>query len=369
MSSVAIVFAHHRIRTLEHPEPLDGAIVVQDGTILFIGDLASARQTAGPSHEEIRLGGEVLMPGFHDAHIHALDLALAALGPDINDAASYAEALQMLRDFAAEHPGTDWVVGGRYDANAWGDAVAPHRADLDAVFGDRPTQLFTVDGHASWANSAALAAAGVTRDTQDPAGGRIVRDHAGEATGLLLESASGLVSRVADAASDTDDAALLDALQEQLLRLGITQITDFDGEDARAAFRELHRRGDLSVRVHKATQARDLGTAIAEGRRTGEGDAWLSNGPVKFFADGALGPHTAHFHEEFAGEPGNHGIEVTAFADLLADFRRCVDAGLGIAAHAIGDKANTLVLDAFATVSEDARSQGLPLRIEHAQHL
>ena len=367
--SDAVVFAHHRIRTLDHPDAIDGGIAVRDGIIVHIGTLSDARAAAGPGAREIRLPGEALLPGFHDAHIHALDLAASALGPDVNDAESHAEVLEMLREYGAEHPGDGWVVGGRYDANRWSDAREPHRDDLDAIFGDRPVQLWTVDGHASWVNTAALAAAKVSADTPDPVGGTIVRDGSGEPTGLLLESASDLVGSVADDSALADPVALLDGLQDDLLRLGITQITDLDGEDARAAFAQLHASGRLRVRVRKGVQARDLETAIDEGRRSGDGDDWLSTGPVKFFSDGALGPHTAHFHDDFVGEPGNRGIEVTPFEQLAEGVRRCVDAGLSVAVHAIGDRANTLVLDAFEMVSADARQRGLQLRIEHAQHL
>lgn len=363
------VFIHPRIRTLHSIDPIDGAIVAIDGKIAFIGALDAAREFAGEGAKELSLDGDALLPAFHDAHIHSGSVAAVRFGPQLSGAESYADVLARLRNFAAEHPGHDWVQGGQWDANKWEEGVQPHRSDLDEIFGERPVLLSTIDGHADWANTEALRRAGVEATTPDPDGGRIVRDGAGEATGVLLESAAGIAAEVADRESDTSAEALLLEAQDHLLSLGLAHITDIDGEDVLDGYLALRDKGELRIRVHKMNRAGDLPKAVAEGRKHGQGDEWVTTGPVKIFSDGALGPHTAHFHEDFHGEPGNHGIAVTSAADIERIMRECVDAGLGIAVHAIGDLANTIALDAFAKIADPARANNLPMRIEHAQHI
>jgi predicted amidohydrolase YtcJ len=223
--------------------------------------------------------------------------------------------------------------------------------------------LDSVDGHTLWVNSLALQRAGITRDTPDPVGGEIDRDESGEPTGILRESAQELVDGI------VEDAPLrpwLERLQQWLLSVGLTAVTDIDGEDARSAYAEMHAEDALRLRVHKCVRQGDLELAISEGRRAGQGDARFQVGPVKFFSDGALGSHTAHMTSPFIGHEGC-GIAVTPYPVLLKRIRMALQAGLDVATHAIGDEANRLVLDAFGTMRAEGH-RGI-LRIEHAQHL
>lgn len=158
----------------------------------------------------------------------------------------------------------------------------------------------------------------------------------------------------------------LRVVQDELLALGLTSVHDIDGEDCRAAYLELREAGELKLRVHKAIPSVHLEEAIAEGRRTGQGDDWFRTGPVKIFSDGALGSHTCHMSEPFAGEHPNVGIAVTPYEDLVKLFARAAENGIAVATHAIGDQANHLVIDAYEAVG---RTPGLRHRIEHAQHL
>lgn len=360
------LFLHPRIYSLQSAEPIDGGIAVTDGRITFVGPAEQAEAAAGTDAKAVRLEGAAVLPAFHDAHIHSGSMALEQLGPDLRGATSYAAALDLLRAYRSAHTGESWVIGGSWDANPWTDGY-PHRRDLDDIFGDTPVMLSTIDGHADWVNTAALEAAGITADTPDPAGGRIVRDEDGMPTGVLLESAAGPVGDVAMPTVEGRLPELLGDLQDKLLAVGLAHITDIDGESVRDAYLQLHTAGDLRIRVHKAIRGGDLAFAIAEGRRTGEGDDWITTGPVKLFSDGALGPHTAHFHEDFEGEPGNTGIAVTSSDALRSAMHQASEAGLAVAVHAIGDKANTIVLDAYEAATK--RDTGLRHRIEHAQHI
>lgn len=366
----ASLYLHPRIHTLEGEDAIDGAIAVRDGRIAFVGTTEDARCALGDaSVEEIRLGGAAVMPVFHDAHIHLGNLARELVAPDLRGAGSHASVVERLHEYARAPRVSHWVVGGRWDRNSWHDRTAPRRETLDAIFGNTPVSLPSVDGHANWANSAALRIAGIDVATADPAGGRIDRDADGQPTGLLLEAAADMVRRPAEQSLDAQLPQLLHIVQRDLLTVGIAQVTDLDGEEVRDALLDMHRRDELVMRVHKGIPSRALEQAIDEGRRTGDGDERFTVGPVKLFADGALGPRTALMHEDFAHDPGNHGIAVMDPDALAAAVQLANFYGIAVATHAIGDLANTNVLDAYEQVAAITRAQRLRNRIEHAQHI
>lgn len=355
-----ILLRHSRIRTGVAEDPVTDALLVEDGVIVAVGDEARASGLAATA-----LPGEVVMPGLHDAHIHTEWQARDLSSVDLREARSLDEALALVRAHVAGLPEGEWLHSGRWNSNRWSVPLQPDRHALDAACPGRVAALSSVDGHTIWANSLALRLAGITRDTPDPVGGEIVRDATGEPTGILRESAQELL----DAIPGQPDSPLrpwLERCQEWLLSLGLTSITDIDGEEAREAYAAMHADGALRLRVTKCVRDADLELAIAEGRRAGQGDDRFRVGPVKFFSDGALGSHTAHMTEPFIGHEGC-GIAVTPYPVLLQRIRRSLEAGLDVCTHAIGDEANRLVLDAFATMRNEGH-QGI-LRIEHAQHV
>ncbi len=367
---VSTLFLHGAIRSLESETAVHEAMLVENGRIVALGSEGELRGIAPAGTETVELDGGVVLPGFHDAHFHIGNLARELEAPDLRGAASLGETLDRLRAWADAHPGDGWVLGGRWDRNLWPAGEMPTRQALDALFGSRPVSLPSVDGHAVWANTAGLRAAGIDAGTPDPVGGRIEREPGSqEPTGLLLESAGDDIRDRSEAALVGELHRLLARAQQTLLACGITQITNFEGEDVRAGLERLRADGRIAIRVHVGVAMGDLDLAIAEGRRTGRGDDWLTDGPVKLFSDGALGSHTAHLHEDFAGEPGNHGIEVIPFDELCELVERAVSHGIAVATHAIGDRANTLVLDAYERHRELTAAAGLTNRVEHAQHL
>jgi predicted amidohydrolase YtcJ len=209
---------------------------------------------------------------------------------------------------------------------------------------------------------------GIDHTSADPAGGQIVRDERGQPTGILRESASYPLRDVMNSPASGDLRGLLRRAQERLLSVGLTSVHDLDGEDCRAAYLQMHQAGELALRVHKAIPVAYLDGAIDEGRRTGQGDDWFRTGPVKVFSDGALGSHTCHMTEHFAGNEDNFGIAVTAADEMVRIVRKANAAGIAVATHAIGDRGNQLVLDAYEAV-DPAGTSPLRNRIEHAQHL
>jgi predicted amidohydrolase YtcJ len=357
------VYRNAAIRTGDGGDPPAQAMAVDGERLLAVGTETEVREVAGPRAELIDLEGAAVLPGLYDAHIHTAQYALSLDAVDLRDARSLDDALAAVAAHKARlRPGAR-LSGGRWNSNIWDPPAQPDRHALDSVVADLPVVLPNVDGHTVWANSAALRLAGIDATTPDPIGGEIVRDANGEPTGLLRESAS---DPLRDLMVSADLRDQLRAAQEELLALGLTSVHDIDGEECRAAYLRLHEAGELKLRVHKAIPVTHLEEAIAEGRRTGQGDDWIRTGPVKIFSDGALGSHSCHMSKPLAGEQDNAGIAVTPYDDLVKLFTRAVGAGIAVATHAIGDQANHLVIDAYEAIG---RTPGLRHRIEHAQHL
>ncbi|UPK74355.1 amidohydrolase [Nocardioidaceae bacterium SCSIO 66511] len=365
----AVLFRHPVIHTFDGSGGPVDAILTVDGTITAIGEYARLREQAPTGTRTEDLPGAAVVAGFHDAHIHSATFARELDALDLRGVADLDEALDRLRAYLDAHPGDDWMFGGRWDSNTWAVPVQPNRRDLDRVSPVRPVALSSIDGHTVWVNSAALRSAGINSTTPDPAGGEIVRDSDGIPTGILREAALDLLDHVPGAADRRDVEALLTNAQHRLLSYGITHITDLDGEEVRDAYLTMRDRGTLALRVHKGIPVSALDKAVVDGRRTGDGDAWFTTGPVKIFADGALGSHTAHMGAGFTGDSDNHGIAVLSYDELQELVEKATANRIAVATHAIGDEANRLVLDAYEAVRGLTQRHGLRHRIEHAQHL
>ncbi len=357
------LFRHDRIWTGDVDAPWTDALLVEDGRVVAVGAEAVER-AAGAGTDTVDLPGALVMPGLHDAHIHTEWLSRDLSSVDLRGARSLEETLELVRAHAEGLPDGEWLHSGRWNHNRWSVPEQPDRHALDSVSGNRVAALSSVDGHTIWANSLALTQAGITRDTPDPVGGEIVRDASGEPTGILRESAQELLEVIPR--EQTPLRPWLERCQDWLLSVGLTSITDIDGEDTRAAYAELHADGELRLRVTKCTRDGDLELAISDGRRSGQGDELFRVGPVKFFSDGALGSHTAHMTEPFVGHEGC-GIAAMPYGLLLERTLLAARSNLDVITHAIGDEANRLVLDTFEAVR--AESPDTLLRIEHAQHV
>jgi predicted amidohydrolase YtcJ len=346
--------------------PRVSALAVASERILAVGDNASLRDLLAPGGEMVDLQGRCVLPGLADSHIHFTSHALGLRELDLSDAASLDEVLARVAERARETPEGAWVVGHGWDQERWPERRFPTAADLNAVAPARPVALKAKSGHALVTNSHALRLAGIGAHTPNPPGGRIGRDAAGRPDGLLFEESAmepvvGLIPRPGP--QETDDA--LRRAFPHAWRVGLTAIHDVDGTQAFEAYQRLHALRELGLRVVKYLPAYVLDCALEAGLRGGLGDDWLRVGGIKVFADGALGPRTAAMLAPYAGEPDNLGV-LTIGEDALRDLaRKATVGGLPLAVHAIGDRANRLVLDALA----DAGTGGLRHRIEHVQLL
>jgi predicted amidohydrolase YtcJ len=356
-----------RIHTLDARSPRASAILIDHGEIMTIGSEDLLREVDRSLAQD--LGGKVVLPGLIDAHLHLQYYALSLQQIDCETQTMQACLDRVTKRRQTIQPGK-WILGHGWNQNDWGQW--PSAADLDKITPDNPVFLTAKSLHAAWANKAALNLAGIRADSVDPKDGQIQRDARGEPTGILLENASALISRVIPAPSPAELVSALDQAQANLWRLGLTGVHDFDRRECFVALQELHAEGRLRLRVTKSIPVELVEEAGALGLRTGFGDDWLRIGSVKAFMDGALGPRTAAMFQPYEGEPENRGQLNMDGEQLFEIGRRAADAGLGMAVHAIGDRANHEVLDAFEQLRLYETEKGLPHlrhRIEHVQLL
>jgi hypothetical protein len=362
-----IVLTNGSIYTMDPSLFLVSALAIRGDRILDTGE-AALEATNHDAAQVIDLEGRTVLPGLVDSHIHFGWFAQGLRQVDLTGAGSLDEMLDRIAERAKATPPGTWIQGRGWDQELWPGGRFPTAADLDRVTTRHPVFLTAKSGHAAVANSAAMSRAGIENDTADPPGGRIKRDEAGTATGLLLEEpAMALVSGVIPKPdADTLTSWVADAF-ERAWRVGLTGIHDVDDVLAFEAYQRLHARGELGLRIVKYLPKEALEPARALHLRAGLGDDWLRIGGVKLFADGALGPRTAAMLDPYAGEPENRGILVTEQEELESLAERAVAGGLPLAIHAIGDRANRMVLDVIAQVS--GGDAALRHRIEHVQVL
>lgn len=348
----------------------DAMHIGPDGRVQAIGKLAELPPADLP---RLDAGGRVLMPGLIDAHGHVLALGAARRSLQLRDTADLPAALAAIRAHASARPQAAWITGGGWNQAAWKLGRFPSAAELDTAEAERPVWLSRVDGHAGWANRRALALAGITRDTPDPAGGRIERDASGEPSGVLVDAAMGLVERHVPAEDVAELAANLDTAERELLALGITTVHDAGiSAAADALLRQRAAAGQLQLRIYGMARGSDaafMAQLRASGPLRDAGDGHYALRAVKLFADGALGSRGAALLAPYSDTPGTRGLLFREDADLLAQMRAAAKAGFQVNVHAIGDAANRQALAAFETLARElgARSTALRHRIEHAQ--
>lgn len=344
-------------RILTLVEGLEGdALWWDSGRIRSIGPAREVDRQAPRHLTRFEYPGALITPGFVDGHTHFAMWALGRRRVALTGARTRAEAVARV---AAGAPSQGWVLGHGWDANGWSER--PDRYALDRVHAV-PVYLDSLDVHAAWANSAALAAAHVTRETPDPPGGRIVRDAAGEPTGVLLERAVELVWRVVPRPSpEVLDDALRDA-QGEAHRLGVTGIHDVEDVHAWAGFRRLEQAGDLRLRVLFHPPVAALPDLVRGGQRSGSGSRWLGLGGVKLFLDGSLGSRTAWMLRPYENSR-DRGMPVAGESAAAEAMQLAAAHGIAVTAHAIGDAAVRRALDLMERLPRAA----VPHRIEHFQ--
>jgi len=367
-----LVVTNARVYTSDVNRPTAQAFAVRGDRIVFVGSDRGALALAGPRTEKLDLGGKTVLPGLVDAHAHLLGLGQALRNVDLVGTRSYDEVIARVVARARAAPPGTWIRGRGWDQNDWGNTRFPTHQALSRAVPNNPVYLTRVDGHAALVNAKALELAGVTAATPDPTGGRFIRDSAGAPTGVLVDNAQGVVSRVIPPSSKAE-------LREQTLvaiaeanRWGLTGIHDAGvGAQGIDVYQDLAREGKYNLRNYVMVRADDS-TLDAFMRRGPQnalfgGRLWIRS--IKLVADGALGSRGAALLEPYSDDPGNTGLITTTPERVKSVAVRALRAGFQVNVHAIGDRANRMVLDQFEAALKEVPVADHRFRIEHAQVL
>jgi predicted amidohydrolase YtcJ len=352
-------------------EPWAGAVAITGDTISAVGDSAEIAALAGPETIVMANGQAMVTPGFMDGHLHFLDGGFQLASVDLRPADAKAAFIERIAAFVSERKPGEWIVGGDWDHERWPGTPLPRKDWIDSVTPDNPVLLYRLDGHMGLANSAALRLAGVTRETKDIPGGVIVRDpKTGEPTGVLKDEAMGPVQAVIPEPTDEQrDAALRRAL-EHAASHGVTAFAHVSVPLAElGAYLRAKRAGTLTARAALYFPIESWKQVADSVERLGRGDDWVWIGGVKGYMDGSLGSTTAFFYQPYDDDPSTSGILTTPEDSMRAWIGAADSAGLQVVVHAIGERANGVLLQIFDSVSRAHGTRDRRFRVEHAQHL
>lgn len=365
-----LVIHNARIYTLDPEQPDVTALAINQGRVIAVGS-SDEILSAYPLSDRFDATGYTIIPGLVDAHIHLEEYALSLQKVDC-ETSSRQECLERVAAMVTRTPPGEWVLGHGWNQNNWSEGYGS-ATQLDEIAPHNPVYLTHKSLHSAWASSIALQLAGITRNTPNPTGGQIGHLPDGEPDGILFESATSLLEKAIPQPSLDQVVTSLRTAIPTLGRMGLTGAHDFDSSRCFRALQVMHENHELNLRMIKSIPHDDLSHAIELGLRSGFGDAYLRIGSVKLFADGALGPHTAAMLEPYEGEPENLGTLMMEAGQLFEIGRLAVKNGISLAVHAIGDKANREVLNAFARLREYEHNlpalqiNRLRHRIEHVQ--
>ncbi len=347
-----------------------GAIAIADGKILAVGDSAAIARYVGSRTEVLGAAGGLIMPGFADGHTHFVDGGFQLASVNLRDAASQQEFVRRLKEYASHLKPGEWITGGDWDHTLWRGAPLPHHEWIDSVTPNNPVFINRLDGHMALANAAAMRAAKITSATHDPVGGEIPRDARGEPIGIFKDNAENLIEAAIPASSAAQqDSALARALAHAA-SLGVTATGNMSASwENLAAYKRMERAGRMTLRVSLYLPIDDWRTVADSVRRNGAGDDWVRIGGVKGYMDGSAGSRTAFFFEPFSDSAGYRGLMRQPESDMRAWVGAADSAGLQIAVHAIGDRANAIILAIYDSVARAHGARDRRFRVEHAQHL
>ena len=359
------------IMTMDPDRPRASAVAIGQGKILAVGSDDEVRALAGPDTRVIELAGRGVTPGLVDGHAHLLGLGQALESVSLRGMDSERAAAEAVARSTAGRAAGEWITGRGWDQNLWSPQRFPTRASLDAAVPDHPVAVRRVDGHALWANGRALSLAGITRDTADPVGGRIMRDAGGAPTGVLVDTAMDLVERHIPPPTDAVRARRIRAAAQVAAAAGLTGVHEMGIDEATVeVYRALAAEGALPLRVYAFLSYEPaLIDTLSEDYAPimDHGDGFFTLRAIKVYADGALGSRGAALHAPYSDEPGGRGLMITPPEELEAISQAAAAAGWQLGTHAIGDRANRAVLDAYEAAIRAHPDKDLRFRVEHAQ--
>ena len=372
-----LVIVNANIRTMDAKRTVARSLAVLNGRIVAVGSDAETKPLIGAGTRVIDAGGKLVMPGFNDAHTHFLETGVQLSSLDLRSANTPVEFVERIREFAAKQPKGRWILGGKWDHENWTPSELPTAAMIDSVTPNNPVLIDRLDGHTALANSLALKLAGINKDTKDVPGGVIGRTAAGDPNGILQDAAIEIVNRAIPLMTFDQRADAIQAASDHAASLGITSVHEMGFSTEPAAvmgtevgvYQELARRGTLKTRVYVAAPLAEWLRLSKTGIHRGFGSEMVRMGGLKGYSDGSLGSRTAWLFEPYLDDPKTKGLVFEPMSIINERVLGADKAGLQIAIHAIGDRANDEVLDIYQKVAETNGERDRRFRIEHAQHL
>jgi len=364
-------FINGKVFTVNDKQPYAEAVVVEDGLIKFVGSTNKANNYIDDRTEVIDLQGKFMLPGFIDSHLHFTSGGYYLLGINLRPALSKEEFVFILKDYVKGKI-NKWITGGRWDHELWQDKSLPTKELIDSITPNTPVFVNRIDGHMGLANSKALELAGITYETPNPAGGLIMKDpETGEPTGILKDNAMDLVyDIIPDKSIEENIKAALRSLEEAR-NLGITSVHDMTQSGELEAYKEVEDIGELTCRIYSIVPINTFDEIVRTGITAGNDEGLIKRGGLKGYADGSLGASTAWFFEPYVQDTTTVGLPMDIVTNgnlekwsIEADRNR-----LQLCVHAIGDRANSFMLDLYERITKNNSPWERRFRIEHAQHL
>ncbi len=368
--SADLIITNARIYTVDENRPIVDAMAIRDGRIVATGPQRGVMTLRGPSTQVLDLHGRTVIPGMIDSHVHLLNLGNSLRNVDLVGTTSYDEVVARVAARAKDTPAGTWIVGRGWDQNDWGDTRFPTHDALSRAVPNHPVVLTRIDGHATLVNAAAMRAAGVTAQTQDPSGGRLERNPDGSPTGVLVDAAMGLVNRQVPPATKEQVKSAMQAAIAEMNRWGLTSVHDAGvGRSVIDVYEEVAREGRFNIRDYVMVANNDsaINHYIQRGPQAGlyDGRLWIK--AIKISADGALGSRGAALIEPYSDDPKNTGLALVPPGRVRDVAVKALRAGFQVNVHAIGDRANRTVLNEFEEALNQVPVVDHRFRIEHAQ--
>ncbi len=364
-------FINGKIYTVDKNLSIAQAVIVQNGKIIFVGSNSNAKKIIDDKTEIIDLNGKLMLPGFIDNHTHFISGGFYLLGLDLRHAKSTSEFKSTLKNYVETHQGK-WITSGNWDHEAWETKELPTKEMIDSFSQNTPIFIDRFDGHMALANSYALKLAGITKSSISPDGGTIVKDpQTGEPTGILKDNAMSLIySIIPEATEEENYSAGLSALEEAK-KNGVTSIQDITYKKDLITYQKLEKENKLTCRIYTRLPIADYKNLVDAGIQQNFGSDKIKLGSLKAFADGSLGSSTAWFFEKYNQDTTTYGLPMDIVTNgLLEKWATDADKNkLQISIHAIGDRANSYLLDLFTKIENKNPNWDRRFRIEHAQHV
>jgi predicted amidohydrolase YtcJ len=369
--SADIVIRNANIHTMDTKRPTARSIAILQNKIVAVGSDAETKAWVGKTTRVIDAGGRLVLPGFNDAHVHFMETGSQLSSVDLRSAKSPEEFVERIRAFAKTQPKGRWILGGQWDHENWTPNSLPTAAMIDAATPDNPVWINRLDGHMALANSLAMKLASVGKDTKDVSGGLIVRDAAGNPAGVFKDAAMSYIEKVIPDPTFEQNLEIAQAASDHAASLGVTSVQDMSAGRDVGVYQELLRRGTLRTRIYGCSPLAEYTRWANTGVHSAFGGRFLRVGCLKGFADGSLGSTTAWFFDPYLDAPDTSGLPRAAVSDgsMAKNIVAADKAGLQVYIHAIGDRANSTILDYYEDAAKVNGARDRRFRIEHAQHL